>query len=118
MQHLIKITPTQLRIGVLFYNHFGGLKSVLSIYAINIIIKESQLNKLIKNVAPNSALSLTIIISLGLYSTSWLYDSTEVMSSIDEAEDMLIRDGFVLQGDGSWYNEDRFLWAYVEPLEW
>ena len=35
-----------------------------------------------------------------------------------EAEDRLLRDGFVLQDDGSWYDEDSFLWAYVEPLEW
>ena len=52
-----------------------------------------------------------------VYFHEGLYDSTEVMSSTNEAEDMLIRDGFVLQGDGSWYDEDRFLLAYVVPLE-
>ena len=53
-----------------------------------------------------------------IYFQAGLYDSTEVMSSIDEAEDMLIREGFVLQGDVSWYDRDRCLWSYVEPLEW
>ena len=53
-----------------------------------------------------------------IYFKAGLYDSTEVMSSTNEAEDMLIREGFVLQDDGSWYDRDRCLWAYVEPLEW
>ena len=53
-----------------------------------------------------------------IYFQAGLYDSTEIMSSTNEAEDRLLRDGFVLQGDGSWYYEDRFLLAYVEPLEW
>ena len=52
-----------------------------------------------------------------IYFQAGLYDSTEIMSSMNEAKDMLIRDGFVLQGDGSWYDEDRFLLAYVVPLE-
>ena len=53
-----------------------------------------------------------------VYFQEGLYDSTEVMSSTNEAEDRLLREGFVLQGDGSWYDMDRCLWAYVEPLEW
>ena len=53
-----------------------------------------------------------------IYFQAGLYDNTEVMASTNEAEDMLIRDGFVLQDDGSWYDRDRDLWAYVELLEW
>ena len=36
-----------------------------------------------------------------IYFQAGLYDSTEVMSSTNEAEDRLLRDGFVLQDDGS-----------------
>lgn len=53
------------------------------------------------------------------YYQAGIYDSTEIVSSKEEAEQELAREGFkLLQNDGSWYDKERCMWAYIEPLIW
>lgn len=52
------------------------------------------------------------------YYQAGMHDYTEIESTEEDAEDKLIKDGFKLQNDGSWYDKERCMWAYIEPLVW